>query len=108
MNKFLTLPLVAALLVINTACAKEEPKKPVAAAPSAAAPSAAAPAAAANKKAEAVPAKNAAAAKEEKSDAPETKRVCITVTDSKTGKPVEKCREMKIHKKYEGTAVPTK
>lgn len=103
MNKFLTLPLVAALLVINTACAKEEPKKPVAAAPSAAAP-----AAAANKKAEAVPAKNAAAAKEEKSDAPETKRVCITVTDSKTGKPVEKCREMKIHKKYEGTAVPTK
>ena len=98
MNKFLTLPLVAALLVINTACAKEEPKKPVAAAP----------AAAVNKKAEAVPAKNAAAAKEEKSDAPETKRVCITVTDSKTGKPVEKCREMKIHKKYEGTAVPAK
>lgn len=97
MNKFLTLPLVAALLVINTACAKEEPKKPVAAAP-----------AAASKKAEAAPAKDAAAAKEEKSDAPETKRVCITVTDSKTGKPVEKCREMKIHKKYEGTKVPTK
>jgi hypothetical protein len=99
MNKFLTLPLVAALLVINTACAKEEPKKPVAAAPVAAA---------ASKKAEAAPAKGAAAAKEEKSDAPETKRVCITVTDSKTGKPVEKCREMKIHKKYEGTKVPTK
>jgi hypothetical protein len=103
MNKFLTLPLVAALLVVNTACAKEEPKKPVAAAPVAAAP-----VAAASKKAEAVPAKNAAAAKEEKSDAPETKRVCITVTDSKTGKPVEKCRKMKIHKKYEGTKVPTK
>jgi hypothetical protein len=103
MNKFLTLSLVAALLMINTACAKEEPKKPVAAAPVAAAP-----VAATNKKAEAAPAKDAALAKEEKSDAPETKRVCITVTDSKTGKPVEKCREMKIHKKYEGTAVPTK
>lgn len=100
MNKLLTLSLVAALSFANAACAKEEPKKstPVAAAP--AAPAAAAPATPA-KPAEAVPAKK-------DTEEPTTKRVCITITDGKTGKPVEKCRETKIHKKYEGTAVPTK
>jgi hypothetical protein len=97
MNKLLTLSLVAALSFANAACAKEEPKKstPVAAPAAAAAPATPA------KPAEAVPAKK-------DTEEPTTKRVCITVTDGKTGKPVEKCRETKIHKKYEGTAVPTK
>lgn len=96
MNKLLTLSLVAALSFANAACAKEEPKKST----PASAPVASAPAAPA-KAAEAAPAKK-------DTEEPTTKRVCITVTDGKTGKPVEKCREMKIHKKYEGTAVPTK
>lgn len=37
-----------------------------------------------------------------------TKRVCIKVYDAKLKKEVEKCREIKIHKKYEGKKVPTK
>lgn len=93
MNKLLTLSLVAMLSFSNAACAKEEPKKSAPAAAPAAAP--------------AVKKSDAAPVKEEKAE-PTTKRVCITVTDAKTGKPVEKCREMKIHKKHEGTAVPTK
>lgn len=96
MNKLLTLSLVAALSFANAACAKEDPKKSAAVA----APAAAAPVPAAKTP-------DADAAKEQATQ-PATKRVCITVTDSKTGKPVEKCREMKIHKKHEGTAVPTK
>jgi hypothetical protein len=47
-------------------------------------------------------------------DAPETKRVCKDVV--KDGKPVknkdgsvkQECRTIKIHKKHEGTKVPTK
>lgn len=48
--------------------------------------------------------------------AQETKRVCVDaqgkdgkpVIDPKTKKPKQNCREVKIHKKHEGTAVPTK
>ena len=47
-------------------------------------------------------------------DAPETKRVCVDVM--KDGKPVknkdgstkQQCREIKVHKKHEGTKVPDK
>ena len=47
---------------------------------------------------------------------PETVRVCIDVQgkdgkpviDPKTGKPRQDCKEMKKHKKYEGTKVPEK
>jgi len=47
---------------------------------------------------------------------PETVRVCIDVQgkdgkpvmDPKTGKPKQDCKEMKKHKKYEGTKVPEK
>jgi hypothetical protein len=38
--------------------------------------------------------------------AAETKRVCVEQTDPKTKKPKEVCREVKIHKKLEGTPVP--
>ena len=46
----------------------------------------------------------------------ETVRVCIDVQgkdgkpvlDAKTGKPRQDCKEMKKHKKYEGTKVPEK
>lgn len=37
---------------------------------------------------------------------PETRRVCIMVYDAKLKAEVEKCRVMKIHKKFEGTKVP--
>lgn len=40
-------------------------------------------------------------------DEPEYKRSCITVKD-KTGKNVQKCKQVKIHKKLDGTAVPPK
>lgn len=40
--------------------------------------------------------------------AAETKRVCVEQTDPKTKKPKEVCREVKIHKKLEGTKVPDK
>jgi hypothetical protein len=48
--------------------------------------------------------------------APATKKVCVDaqgkdgkpVIDPKTKKPKQNCREVKIHKKHEGTAVPTK
>lgn len=39
---------------------------------------------------------------------PENKRVCVTTTDAKTKKEVEKCRTVKVHKKHEGTKVPEK
>ena len=40
--------------------------------------------------------------------AAETKRVCVEQTDPKTKKPKEVCKEVKIHKKLEGTKVPEK
>ncbi len=40
--------------------------------------------------------------------AQETKRVCVEQTDAKTKKPKEVCKEVKIHKKLEGTKVPEK
>jgi hypothetical protein len=39
---------------------------------------------------------------------PKTKRVCVTTTDAKTKKEVEKCRTVKVHKKHEGNKVPEK
>jgi hypothetical protein len=39
---------------------------------------------------------------------PKTKFVCKEVKDSKTGKFKKQCKTIKIHKKYEGTAVPDK
>lgn len=39
---------------------------------------------------------------------PETKRVCVMQKDAKTGKEKEVCKNVKIHKKYEGTKVPDK
>jgi hypothetical protein len=46
---------------------------------------------------------------------PETKKVCVDVKD-KEGKPVknkdgstkQNCKDVKVHKKHEGTAVPDK
>ncbi len=46
--------------------------------------------------------------------AAETKKVCIdkigkdgkVVIDKKTNKPEQECKEMKVHKKLEGTEVP--
>ena len=60
-----------------------------------------------------VPASVVAVEKDAKSE-PETKRVCKDVV--KDGKPVknkdgsvkQECRTIKIHKKHEGTKVPTK
>lgn len=48
--------------------------------------------------------------------AAETTKVCVdvkdkegkVVKDSKTGKPKQSCKEMKVHKKLEGTEVPSK
>jgi hypothetical protein len=56
----------------------------------------------------------AVVAEEKAKSAPETKRVCKDVV--KDGKPVknkdgsvkQECRTVKIHKKHEGTKVPTK
>ena len=39
---------------------------------------------------------------------PKTKFTCKEVKDSKTGKFKKQCKQIKIHKKYEGTAVPDK
>ena len=49
-------------------------------------------------------------------NAAETTKVCVdvkdkegkVVKDSKTGKPKQNCKEMKVHKKLEGTEVPQK
>jgi hypothetical protein len=38
----------------------------------------------------------------------ETKRVCIEQKDAKTGKTKEVCKNVKVHKKLEGTKVPDK
>jgi hypothetical protein len=38
--------------------------------------------------------------------APETKRACITTKDAKTGKDKEVCKNVKVHKKLDGTPVP--
>jgi hypothetical protein len=38
----------------------------------------------------------------------ETKRVCIEQKDAKTGKTKEVCKDVKVHKKLEGTKVPEK
>ncbi len=40
--------------------------------------------------------------------AAETKRVCTEQIDAKTKKPKQVCKEVKIHKKLEGTKVPDK
>lgn len=49
----------------------------------------------------------AAACKEPKPD-PKTKLVCIEQLDSKTQKPVQVCKTIKLHEKLEGTPVPKK
>jgi hypothetical protein len=36
----------------------------------------------------------------------ETKRVCIEQKDAKTGKTKEVCKDVKVHKKLDGTPVP--
>lgn len=38
----------------------------------------------------------------------ESKRVCIQVYDAKQKKDIEKCKKLKMHKKHNGTKVPTK
>jgi hypothetical protein len=40
--------------------------------------------------------------------AAETKKVCVEQKDSKTGKMKEVCKNVKQHKKLEGTKVPDK
>ena len=39
---------------------------------------------------------------------PETKKVCVMQKDAKTNKDKEVCKNVKIHKKLEGTQVPLK
>lgn len=48
-------------------------------------------------------------------NAAETTKVCVDVKDKagqvvkdKNGKPKQNCKEMKVHKKLEGTEVPSK
>jgi hypothetical protein len=38
----------------------------------------------------------------------ETKKVCVMQKDAKTGKEKEVCKQVKQHKKLEGTKVPEK
>lgn len=38
----------------------------------------------------------------------ETKKVCVEQTDPKTKKVKEVCKDVKVHKKLEGTKVPDK
>lgn len=38
----------------------------------------------------------------------ETKKVCVEQTDAKTKKTKEVCKDVKVHKKLEGTKVPAK
>ena len=40
--------------------------------------------------------------------AAEKEKVCIEVKDAKTGKSKQECKEIKKHKKLEGTEVPKK
>lgn len=78
--------LAVALAVLSTtACAKEEKKLPAVEVTA--------------KKLSADDAKV-----DNQKEAPKTKRVCVTTTD-KNGKSVEKCRNVKIHKKLEGTSI---
>lgn len=85
--KLLATAIFAGMLAFGTAaCAKEEPKKATPAATQA----------------------SPANASDKKDEAPKTKRACIKTTDAKTGKEVEKCRDVKIHEKHEGTKVPEK
>lgn len=46
--------------------------------------------------------------KETKEEPPKTKRVCIKKTDPKTKEEKETCKNVKVHKKLEGTKVPEK
>lgn len=39
---------------------------------------------------------------------PETRQVCVEQTDPKTKKPKQVCKDVKVHKKLEGTKVPGK
>lgn len=39
---------------------------------------------------------------------PETKKVCVEQQDPKTKQPKQVCKEIKVHKKLEGTKVPDK
>lgn len=39
---------------------------------------------------------------------PQTRRVCVEQTDPKTRQVKEVCRDIKVHKKLEGTTVPQK
>jgi len=92
--KLLTTAILTGMLAFTTAaCAKEEPKSaPVATTPVA-------------------PAANTT----KKDEAPKTKKVCVDVKDKqgqvvkdKDGKPKQNCKDMKVHKKLEGTEVPAK
>jgi azurin len=38
-------------------------------------------------------------------EAPKTKKVCVMQKDAKTGKEKEVCKNVKVHKKHEGTQV---
>lgn len=40
--------------------------------------------------------------------AAETKKGCVMQKDAKTGKEKEVCKEIKVHKKLDGTKVPEK
>lgn len=40
--------------------------------------------------------------------AAETKKVCLDQTDAKTQKTKQICKDVKVHKKLEGTPVPDK
>ena len=42
----------------------------------------------------------------EEAKKPEVKKSCITQKDPKTGKEKEVCKNIKIHKKHEGTEIP--
>jgi azurin len=90
--KLLATAIFAGMLTFGTiACAKEEPKKPVVTAP--------------------VAAPVAAPADIKKDEAAKTKKICVDVQgkdgkpviDPKTKKPRQDCKEVKIHKKHEGT-----
>lgn len=94
MNKIILATGLMMLALSTTACAKEEPKKEV-------------PATAEVKKVV------APAATPTPAPAPETKRICVDiqgkdgkpVIDSKTKKPRQDCKQVKIRKKYEGTKI---
>jgi hypothetical protein len=47
-------------------------------------------------------------AADEKKKEPETKKVCVKQKDSKSGKEKDVCKNVKVHKKLEGTKVPEK